>query len=70
VTEASGPGRPARGSLALYAVAFGLVLVAGAGLVVAARGFLGSPGLLWASTACSVLAIAAAILGLWIPRRR
>jgi membrane protein YdbS with pleckstrin-like domain len=70
MTEASGPGRPARGSLALYAVAFALVLVAGGALVVAARGFLESPGLLWASTACSVVAIVAAIVGLWLPRRR
>lgn len=70
MTEASGPGRPARGSLALYAVAFALVLVAGAALVISARGFLTSTGLLWASTACSLLAIVAAILGLWLPRRR
>lgn len=70
MTEASGPGRPARGSLALYAVAFALVLVAGAALVISARGFLTSTGLLWASTACSLLAIVAAVLGLWLPRRR
>jgi hypothetical protein len=53
----------------LYAIAFALVLVAGGALVVSARGFLGSTGLLWASTACSVLAIVAAVLGLWLPRR-
>jgi hypothetical protein len=70
VTEANTPGRPARGSLALYGLAFALVLVAGGALVVSARGFLGSTGLLWASTACSVLAIVAAVLGLWLPRRR
>jgi hypothetical protein len=70
VTEASGSGRPARGSLALYAFAFTLVLVAGGALVISARGFLGSTGLLWVSTACSVLAIVAAVLGLWLPRRR
>jgi hypothetical protein len=70
VTEASGPGRPARGSLALYAFAFALVLVAGGALVISARGFLGSTGLLWASTVCSILAIVAAALGLWLPRRR
>jgi hypothetical protein len=70
VTEASGPGRPARGSLALYALAFALVLVAGGALVISARGFLGSTGLLWASTVCSILAIVAAALGLWLPRRR
>ncbi|HEY7668795.1 MAG TPA: hypothetical protein VIE12_11820 [Actinomycetota bacterium] len=70
MTEAAGSKRPARGSLALYGVAFALILVAGGTLVVSARGFLGSTGLLWASTVCSVLAILAAVAGLWWPRRR
>jgi lysylphosphatidylglycerol synthetase-like protein (DUF2156 family) len=70
VTEIPGPGRRARGSVALYAAAFVLVLVAGGALVVSARGFLSSTGLLWASTVCSALAIVAALAGLWMPRRR
>ncbi len=70
MTDVSRSPRPTRGSVVLYAFAFVLVLVAGGALVVSARGFLGSTGLLWASTACSAVAIVAAIVGLWLPRHR
>jgi hypothetical protein len=59
----------ARSSLIVYAVAFALLLVAGAILVVGARGFLDSFTLLWASIACSVAAIIAAAASLLIQRR-
>jgi hypothetical protein len=53
----------------LYAVAFGLMLAAGAALVASARGFLADTGLLWWSAGLSVAAIAVAIAAiLW--RRR
>jgi len=59
----------ARSSLIAYAVAFVLLLVAGAVLVVGARGFLDSFSLLWTSIACSVAAIVAAVASVLIPRR-
>ena len=59
-----------RGSFALYALAFVLLLVAGGSLVASARGFLSSTRLLWVSAGFSVLAISAAVAGLWVPRRR
>jgi hypothetical protein len=46
-----------------------MVAAAGA-LVASARGFLGSTGLLWMSTALSVAAIVVALAGLWFPRHR
>jgi hypothetical protein len=54
----------------LYAVAFLLLLAAGASLVASARGFLSSTRLLWVSAGFSVLAISAAIAGVWVPRRK
>ncbi|MGZ4152113.1 MAG: hypothetical protein ACXVP3_06680 [Actinomycetota bacterium] len=62
-------GRP-RGSFVLYAVAFVLLLAAGATFVASARGFLSSTRLLWVSAGLSALAISAAIAGLLVPRRR
>jgi hypothetical protein len=56
--------------VSLYAVALVLMLVAAGALAASARGFLGSTGLLWLSTALSVAAIVAALAGLWLPRHR
>ena len=58
-----------RGSFLLYAVAFGLLVAAGALLGVAVVTFLESLPVLWASTALSGLAIAAAIAAIVVPRR-
>jgi len=58
-----------RGSLVAYAVAFVLLLVAGAVLVIGARGFLDSFTLLWISIVCSVAAIVAAAASVLFPRR-
>ncbi len=62
--------RPPRGSFALYVVAFVLMLAAGVALVASAKGLLESTRLLWASSALSAAAIIAAVVGLFIPRRR
>jgi hypothetical protein len=70
VTEETERGRRPRGRVSLYAIAFVLMLSAGAALVASARGFLESTRLLWLSTALSGLAIVAAIAGLVLPRRR
>jgi hypothetical protein len=51
-------------------VAFVLMLAAGAALVASAKGLLESTRLLWASSALSAAAIVAAVVGLFIPRRR
>ena len=61
-------GRP-RGSFVLYAVAFGLLVAAGALLGIAAVTFLDSLPVLWASVALSALAIVAAVAGIVVPRR-
>jgi hypothetical protein len=53
----------------LYAVAFGLLVAAGALLGIAAVTFLESLPVLWASIALSGLAIVAAIAGIVVPRR-
>lgn len=60
----------ARGSLALYVVAFVLMLCAGVALVASAKGLLESTRLLWVSSALSVAAIVMAVVGLLVPRRR
>jgi hypothetical protein len=53
----------------LYAVAFGLLVVAGGLLGVAVITFLDSLPVLWASVALSALAIVAAVAGVVVPRR-
>ncbi|HEY7399680.1 MAG TPA: hypothetical protein VH989_02160 [Actinomycetota bacterium] len=55
--------------MTLYAVAFVLLVGAGAALVASAVGFLASTRLLWVSTALSAAAIATALFGLFRPRR-
>ena len=59
-----------RGSIAVYVVAFVLMVAAGVALVASAKGLLESTRLLWVSTGLSVGAIAAAVVGLFVPRRR
>jgi len=58
-----------RGRVSLYAVAFVLLVGAGAALVASAVGFLASTRLLWVSTGLSAAAIGAALLGVLLPRR-
>ena len=58
-----------RGSFLLYAVAFGLLAAAGGLLGIAVITFLESLSVLWASTALSGLAIAAAVAAIVVPRR-
>jgi hypothetical protein len=58
-----------RGSLALYAGAFGLFVLAGLALAVSARGFLASLGLLWLSIGLSAAAIVVAVLSAVVQRR-
>lgn len=58
-----------RGWVSLYAIAFGLLLGAGAALGASAAGFLESTRLLWISTSLSALAIVTALVGLTLPRR-
>lgn len=59
-----------RGWLTVYAVAFVTMLVAGALLGIAARGFLTNTGLLLLSTGLSALAIVLSIVAVVVPRRR
>ena len=59
-----------RGAIALYVVAFVLMVAAGAALAASAKGLLESTRLLWVSTGLSAGAIAAAVVGLFVPRRR
>jgi uncharacterized membrane protein len=58
-----------RGWLSLYAGAFAVMLGAGVALVASSLGTLRSIGLLWVSAVLSVLAIALALAGLFLPRR-
>jgi hypothetical protein len=62
--------RTPRGSLALYGLAFALMLTAGAFFAAAARGFLESTRLLWVSAGFSLAAIAVAVAGMFVPRHR
>jgi len=58
-----------RGSVALFAVAFVVMLAAGVLLGLAAREFLQESMLLWASIALSVSAVVLAVLAAVLPRR-
>lgn len=68
-SEGDAATRP-RGSMALYGVAFAVMLAAGLLLGLAAREFLRETGLLWASIALSATAIALAVSSVVLPRRR
>ena len=65
---APAPRRP-RGWVSLYAVAFLLLVGAGAAIAASAAGLLESTRLLWTSTALSALAILGAIVSVALPRR-
>ena len=58
-----------RGSMAVYGVAFVVMLAAGLLLGVAARECLRESGLLWASIALSAGAVVLAVVSLVLPRR-
>jgi hypothetical protein len=55
--------------MAVYAVAFVVMLAAGLLLGLAAREFLTESGLLWASIALSAGAVVLAVVSLVLPRR-
>jgi hypothetical protein len=61
--------RRVHGWLSLYALAFALVLAAGAFVVIAARDFLASLTSLWISMALSASAIVISVLAVTLPRR-
>jgi membrane protein YdbS with pleckstrin-like domain len=63
------PRRP-RGWASLYALAFVLMLAAGATLVLAIRRFLESTRPLWVSIGLSAAAIVVSIVSVLLPRRR
>ncbi len=63
------PAGTPRGWTTLYVAAFVSMLVAGALLAVAARGFLDRLELLWISAGLSLVAIVLAVLALVLPRR-
>ncbi len=58
-----------RGSMAVYAVAFVMMLGAGALLGLAAREFLRESSMLWASIALSASSAVLAVLSVVLPRR-
>lgn len=58
-----------RGSMALFAVAFVVMLAAGVLLGLAAREFLRETALLWASISLSGGAVVLAVLAVVLPRR-
>ena len=60
---------PRRGSMALYAAAFVVMLGAGLFLALAARELLRENALLWASIALSAGAVVLAVLSIVLPRR-
>jgi hypothetical protein len=66
-------GRGGRGSILLYAGAFVLLLSSGLALAAAGKGMLeGMPQsgrLLWVSIGLSALAVASAVMSLFLPRR-
>ncbi len=65
----SGDAPRLRGSMAVYAVAFVLMLAAGALLGLAAREFLRETSMLWASIVLSGSAVVLSVLSLVLPRR-
>jgi hypothetical protein len=65
--RASGP--PRKGWVSLYAAAFTLMLVAAIALMASSLGSLRSIGLLWISSALSLLAAGLAVASVLVPRR-
>ena len=68
-TDAPHAGGRSRGWVSLYALAFLLLLGAGAAIAASAAGLLESTRLLWTSTVLSGLATVAAIASVLLPRR-
>ena len=68
MSETPEPSSP-RGSMAVYGVAFVVMLAAGLLLGLAARELLRENGLLWASIALSAGAVVLAVVSLVLPRR-
>ena len=62
-------GSPPRGSMAVYAIAFVVMLAAGLALGLAARDFLREDSMLWASIGLSATAVVLAAVSLVVPRR-
>ena len=58
-----------RGWLSVYAGAFAIMLGAGVALAASSLGTLRSIGLLWVSAVLSILAIALALVSVFLPRR-
>jgi uncharacterized membrane protein len=69
MTETMTETKTRRGWLSLYAGAFALMLGAGIALSASSLGTLRSIGLLWFSVVLSVLAIALALVSVFLPRR-
>ena len=69
MSEVSASPRRPSGSVALFAVAFVVMLAAGVLLGLAAREFLRETALLWASIALSVSAVVLALVAVVLPRR-
>jgi len=67
--ESQPGGRRSRGWVSVYALAFLLLVGAGAAMTASAVGFLTSTRLLWTSTVLSGLAILVAIVSVTLPRR-
>jgi hypothetical protein len=65
--RASAP--PRKGWVSLYAAAFALMLVAAIALMASSLGSLRSIGLLWISSALSLLAAGLAVASVLVPRR-
>ena len=63
------PPKGSRGSMAVYAVAFAVMLAAGLALGLAARDFLREDSMLWASIGLSAAAVVLAAVSLVVPRR-
>jgi hypothetical protein len=60
---------PRKGWVSLYAVAFAVMLVAAIALMASSLGSLRSIGLLWISSALSLLSAGLAVASVLVPRR-
>src|SRR4029450_6941319 len=67
--DAPASGPPGKGWVSLYAAAFALMLVAAIALMASSLGSLRSIGLLWISSALSLLAAGLAVASVLVPRR-
>jgi hypothetical protein len=67
--DARAAAPPRKGWVSLYAVAFALMLVAAVALMASSLGSLRSIGLLWISSALSLLSAGLAVVSVLVPRR-